>query len=159
MTDYQKEKLVKTIQQKLIPAAIDVQALKMYNSSCTIVMSNKWRITIYNGVIRAEKERTEDFNQLVRLAGIGVNNAFAQVVREPTNLNLKLEEFRDWQFGHNKLIYNESDLMLLSKGLIEYLRTVEVHQREIDRIFEFSDKLALPNTKFVIIEKYINRIH
>jgi len=161
MTSQQHNKLIKTICEKLIPTILEVQTSKMYDFPCVTSLSSKLQLTIKNGTITIREERPQEdthYEMLRTLARLPEGRRVAPLYT-PINETLDIKKFYEWKFNQNGENFCNVTTQLLSfaKSMIAFLKEAEKYQNELKDIFVFSENIALPLSKFVIIEKFTSK--
>ena len=161
MTSQQHNKLIKTICEKLIPTILEVQTSKMYDFPCFTSLNSKLQLTIKNGTITIREERPQEdthYEMLRQLAGVPEGRRVAPIYN-PLNETLDVKNFHEWKFNRNgeNFCNVTTQLLLFAKSMIAFLREAEKYQNELKDIFVFSENIALPLSKFVIIEKFTSK--
>jgi arginine deiminase len=146
MTKQDKYKLLKTISEKLIPTILELQKSNMFNKKLELKINSQYCLEIHNNSIYSlQKENNKESFKLAILRTVGQDNVV--IYAGETKNQLLLTEIENWKFGNNILLESENVILNIANKLIEHIKEAEKQQEEINNIFDYANKIALPLSK------------
>jgi len=157
MTEQDKNKLIKTISDKLIPTILELQKSNMFNKKLELKINAQYYLVIHNNSMYSIQSvnNKEPFRiAMLRTVGQPELVTYAGEIKK----ELLLTDIENWQFGNNLLLQSDNIILNIANKLVEHIKEAEKQQEDINKIFDYANNIALPLSKFVLIEKITKNI-